>query len=843
MDQGSAGVGSGGVSGLPPELTAEQLARLAAERPDLWPAIAVHPNGYEDLRRWIEERRIEERRIEEQSRPQLPAPPVAPAAYQERVAPPRAAPRRRGIAVLASVVAGLLVLGGGTGTALALTKTWPFNAEGPLAGVSGGAGNGPAATAAAQEEGPLTFADGIEEKWTVTGSDLGDGASLLGHLPRMMGPINEANRSDQPIQLQSGLLMHYRPTDDGGDVPASWALLDAETGSPVWAEAGWGYPSSCATNERRTEAVCSTSFVSGAKLIGFDEDGIRFNLDSELGAVQYSGDGVRVLSENAVEEFSADGVAGGSRPIDGVSAGTVGNARTPDCVWLYAGGTVSYAGSGCDAPADEVITDAESFNWSVVGGRDPVLLIDEGATLSAFDGVTRDPLWEVDGGLAGSYQDPQVVEREGEDGVLVARADGQNHRYSIIGLRTGAAVDVDHAGDHPVAVVAANEVLVFDGDRAGDGTRNSVSKVTVFDGTSGEELHSGGFPAIENVVEITGGPLGVLLGHPMCNGCSTAEGSHVIDSYTFLGPASNGSGSSGTVPASVNVPESIPYACPADTILLAWAELADGWVLVCGVSVTEPSFVVYRGAGTAEPVFSRGSSSPTSDTARAAVRWDAGLKRYTADLEGGEMFTLDYDIGSMIVRDAEGRKTLEQQRAVRYIFVPLGEQVRTVKESAAEEGAFQVQAPGDSAEDQVRYMLQVLEKAYAGRAMVKEAVPQLRSCSYPAGGYGELIAQMQAIRDNRAELLEALDAMPVDRIPEGQALLDDLYEAIRYSHEANLEYVVWAEQANAKGCAALSASGRAAAEASDPPKERFAARWNRVIAPKYGVRTFDGWYI
>jgi hypothetical protein len=113
MDQGSAGVGSGGVSGLPPELTAEQLARLAAERPDLWPAIAVHPNGYEDLRRWIEERRIEERRIEEQSRPQLPAPPVAPAAYQERVAPPSAAPRRRGIAVLASVVAGLLVLGGG----------------------------------------------------------------------------------------------------------------------------------------------------------------------------------------------------------------------------------------------------------------------------------------------------------------------------------------------------------------------------------------------------------------------------------------------------------------------------------------------------------------------------------------------------------------------------------------------------------------------------------------------------------------------------------------------------------------------------------------------------------
>jgi hypothetical protein len=140
-------------------------------------------------------------------------------------------------------------------------------------------------------------------------------------------------------------------------------------------------------------------------------------------------------------------------------------------------------------------------------------------------------------------------------------------------------------------------------------------------------------------------------------------------------------------------------------------------------------------------------------------------------------------------------------------------------------------------------MIEVLEKAYEGRALVKDALPKLAGCTAGAGGYADTIAAMKSVRDNRAELLQALDAMPVDKIPEGKQLLADLTEAIDLSHQANVEYVSWAEAANASGCAQLSAAGKAAADASDAPKERFAARWNRVVAPAYGVRTFDAWYI
>jgi len=185
----------------------------------------------------------------------------------------------------------------------------------------------------------------------------------------------------------------------------------------------------------------------------------------------------------------------------------------------------------------------------------------------------------------------------------------------------------------------------------------------------------------------------------------------------------------------------------------------------------------------------------------------------------------------------------EQERFVRYVFVPMGTKERVIDEVANQNGAFDVKAPKSTAEDQIRYMIEVLEKAYAGRAMLKDALPKLAGCTAGVGGYGDTIAAMQAVRDNRAQLLTALDAMPVDKIPEGKQLLADLTSAIELSHQANVEYVAWAEAANANGCASLSATGKAAADASDAPKAAFATRWNSVVAAKYGVRTFDGWYI
>ncbi|GAA1324945.1 hypothetical protein GCM10020360_16300 [Nonlabens tegetincola] len=725
----------------------------------------------------------------------------------------------------------------GTATALAVTRTWPFDAAGAPAG-------GVASTSQAggpEQDRPASFADGVEAKWTLRGTDLGAEAALLGHLPRMLGPINEMRRADQPLQLESGVLVHYRPTAGQAGSSASWALIDAETGQARWAEEGWGYPISCASSPDASEAVCSVTAGDGSKLIGFDSGGVSFMEDAQAGSVRYSEAGVRVFSENAIDTYALNGEHRESERVAGIFGGTVGNARMPDCVWLHGTTQTSYVGTGCDAPAAEVLATVDSLSWSVVGETDPVLLLSSGSSVSAFDAETRELLWEISGAIPGALGAPELVGSGAETGVLVVHSAAGESGHAIVNLRTGAVTPIDATGS--TAVVVANEVLVFDTARVGGKPWFSVSSVEVFDGVTGTKRATVSFPAIENVAEITGGPLGVLIGHPMCSDCSVAEGSNILDSYTFLAPAEGAGGAAVQRVGNVSIPKSIPAQCPAGTLLLAWAELADGWVLVCGITLDRPSYLAYQPAAGGSRMYSSGATTPTGDTAQAALRFDERLNRYVAQLANGGVLTLDYDIGTVTVRAEAGARTTEQQRLVRYIFVVLGEAVRTVEDAANHDGAFEVQAPADTAEDQIRYMIEVLEKAYAGRALVKDALPKLQQCTAAAGGYGDSVATMQAVRDNRAELLDALGAMPVDRIPRGQELLDHLSAAISNSHAANVEYVAWAEAAQATGCATLSAAGASAAAASDGPKEAFAALWNSAVAAKYGVRTFDARFI
>lgn len=265
--------------------------------------------------------------------------------------------------------------------------------------------------------------------------------------------------------------------------------------------------------------------------------------------------------------------------------------------------------------------------------------------------------------------------------------------------------------------------------------------------------------------------------------------------------------------------------------------------MVCGVDGNTPSFVALKSGPQGKVVTSFGSAQPGSSDARQAVSWNASEQRFTAKLEDGTRVTLDYRLGTATVVDQTTNTTQWQSLMIRYVFVPMGTAVRTSLESAGKEGAFGVETPKETAVDQVRYLQQVIERAYEGRALVKEALPKLAGCTAGKGGYTDTIAQMEVVRDNRAALLQALDSMPVDKIPEGAKLLDHLREAIQASHQANVEYVAWAQAANASGCAQLSAAGQAAAAASDPPKEQFAKLWNSVIAPQFGVRTFDAWYI
>lgn len=58
--------------------------------------------------------------------------------------------------------------------------------------------------------------------------------------------------------------------------------------------------------------------------------------------------------------------------------------------------------------------------------------------------------------------------------------------------------------------------------------------------------------------------------------------------------------------------------------------------------------------------------------------------------------------------DAAG-KTSTQQRMVRCIFVPLGTSVRTGDDAGNGTGAYGVRAPEATAEDQIEFMIEVLE--------------------------------------------------------------------------------------------------------------------------------------
>ncbi|MEO8527519.1 MAG: hypothetical protein ABI435_00405 [Pseudolysinimonas sp.] len=57
------------MTALDPALTAGELAKVAAERSDLWDAVASHPNSYQDLRTWIADRRAAERTQEHDGAP------------------------------------------------------------------------------------------------------------------------------------------------------------------------------------------------------------------------------------------------------------------------------------------------------------------------------------------------------------------------------------------------------------------------------------------------------------------------------------------------------------------------------------------------------------------------------------------------------------------------------------------------------------------------------------------------------------------------------------------------------------------------------------------------------
>lgn len=876
MEENAAG-GSAGHA-LSPDLSAEELAILAAERPDLWDEILQHPAVYPGLSEWIEERRESLAALPPPmvtSQDSTPAPEASPAISMPGAQPPRRGSKR--IALIAGAVAAALVLAG-TGTAIALTGTldrWFGTSESVEAAVIA-------------EEGEEGFADGIERMWVADSNDFAQ--PLIGELGQDFTFLRATftrgsialSEADLPVATESAIVFNARGED------SRLVMIAAETGETVLDHDLRGLTANCvvdnfaaeetffclASHDQRNQTVLlrlttdgevhELEFDVSLHRVAVGKD--RIVLSSEFGTAVALDRSLRELWRNdkitngAFAGLDLSGDRTLIRGMDGwtllgddgqllASADVVGpyDGGNGECDALLTGSGKLFVAVAGDDSCVEV--QSEDLNWwgfgenlsgisvFTVDGRDYLFSVsDDRSELLEFS--------ESGGQLETVFETPKFGSFLG-----VVGGDGQGDPLVVVSTADSATSFALDDGEEVVTFGVAGEI--DDGRLPGpnlllDKQGTVLRGGTAYDSLTGEVLWKFAGGEVPNGGWVTDAGLMVLGGG--CPECSRAGGSETSSTLTLFAPGGSG-GTEVSLPAneegaenSAEAPEFIPD-CPAKTTLLAWAELHDGWLVVCGVSALEPTYFAYQPSDGSSPLYSVGYSDPTGAAAKGAVQWDDGLGRYIAEMEDGLRITLDYDLGTLTARDEGEQRTIEQQRLIRYVFVPMGEQVRTLQEVSDSEGAFDVKAPEDTAEDQIRYMIEVLDSAYQGREMVKDALPKLKNCTASAGGYGDSVTSMEAVRDNRARLLESLASMPVDRIPEGQALLDDLTEAITYSHTANVEYVAWANAANARGCASVSSAGERAAAASDAPKERFASRWNRVVAGPYGVRTFDGWYI
>lgn len=883
---------------VPLDASAEYLAQLALNSPELWDEIWKHPNCYDGLRQWMGDR------YQEQTSPQSFAseplgapepqsgpvpwsggPAASPVATTTMFTP--AKPEKKSwitapaTKVTASVVAAALVLGG-AGAALAMTGTFE-----KLFGSSTNSAASETALAASQEA-ELTYEQGIEELWTVSSGDFV--APLVGELgqdftyltsPYTRGSI-DYSEADRPAATKSAVIFNAR--GDGSTL----VMVSAKTGETLLErDLGKGHRATCVPDE----------FVEGSEAFFCVDAGGGENASSLL---------VRVGTDGSYEETSLEGInwraaVNEDRVI--VVGGNEGKVLAFDrsLSKLWQSQAIGASGFyGIDLAADRSLLRSGS-GWHLVDGRGELLASADMESVYEGGEENCDARLTESGKLFVATEDASCVENPadvkwwgagqnlggttlfsiaGTDFVFVSNKNSKKAQLlrfpeSEVGAlevvfdaedsqRLIAVID----GDIPALVLEREKTLstvqLSDGTELAtwpadfnrypvllDGNGLILAEQKAYDAYSGNLLWSLDGKVVVNSWETSAGRLNLGGG---CSECSVAGGSNTSSTLTNFAPFGSGGVARGTADSATTIsgdfeqvakdaPDFVP-ACPTDTVLLAWMELENGWIVVCGVDIDTPSYVGYKPNADQKVSYSQGASKPTSTLAKDSVSWDPTQNRYVATMANGSVLTLDYPIGTATTRESAGSATVKaQERFVRYVFVPLGSKVRGIADAAGESGAFDVKTPRATADDQVRYMIEVLEKAYEGRALLKDALPKLAGCTAGAGGYSDTIAAMQAVRDNRAELLQALDAMPVDKIPEGKLLLADLTEAIELSHQANVEYVAWAQAANANGCASLSASGKAAADASDAPKDRFAARWNSVVAPKFKVRTFDAWFI
>lgn len=306
----------------------------------------------------------------------------------------------------------------------------------------------------------------------------------------------------------------------------------------------------------------------------------------------------------------------------------------------------------------------------------------------------------------------------------------------------------------------------------------------------------------------------VLVMSPVLTWLGLRQSATSAPSYSFGEPTY-----ASTTQATAGLP-----SCPSGSVQLAYATFPDGWVLVCGIDAATPTQWY--------------SSDSGGELESTSVSYDPTSYRYTAQFSDGSSGWLNHTPGVFGHTGSSGQ--ILTQRSVGQIWFVTLDGGSSAPSSAPSTGPFGVPLPQATAEDQVRYLSALLQKSAAARKALQPAVIAVRECENGSNGdYSSQVSTISSVTDNRKELLSALETAPVDKVPNGTALVSELRTALSYSLRADQAYLTWATAVNSSGCGSGSeAEGTKNSKRAGTAKETFVKHWNSQIAGSFNAPKF-----
>ena len=546
--------------------------------------------------------------------------------------------------------------------------------------------------------------------------------------------------------------------DIGGSKPNLGAMRGGVTDQAVALEGGW-----IAASWDRLERVDAQSNAiwtvtlpeGGAREIQVAGDYVLVNIGMQYpgGYVVYdlsSGD-LLASAQSSVGAITPQGVAFGDE-----------------------GGSSTAAGTGR-------VTVIAGLAYFVETSSGPVVVVFEGDEAGVADPKTGDLRWSAPVGDAARVFDRTIVTSDGDERLVFSSyVDGINALFTVSLEGVPYEEFVVAQGAHwivgdTVAVVDLEGMITgwtADGEVAWEvpGERLLASSDTTLLVAASEGFQDDpmGYDRFETVVAY----------------------SAALPSETSPAGGSSGESIEAALPQGVS--------CPSSMIPLSFGQNQDGWVLVCGYrsGIPEVMIAASNTAPSGTIAWERASGEWKYRIETTQVAYSPATRSYTGTVPRGTL--IFSEAPAAFVQKGPSGESESQVPLVKICYVNLDTGASTCEDGAGQTGAYGVTTPDETAADQVRYLSEIIEASKATRA---ELGPAVTKVSEGATGQAlrDAIATIESARDNRQTLIDALAVAPVDLVPDGTQLVNELTVALRASYNADVGYLDWARAVEKNG--------------------------------------------